>query len=161
MCGLETVSLDTAKCSVEPSLNFTYEAYSNEIGYVNTQVLDFTSFDCYTSSSTNCPISSSTYELVQDVTESSGTVTAFSSNTNSFLSMNSTNFVELLTTASFNTTTYYIRIFTSSTSDLYANNIFLPLTLEVFECTEHNIELVDPDTKIELSFLQNTATPIY
>ena len=86
-------------------------------------------------------------------------MTSFSDNSRSTLSIENDNSVELLTTAAFSESTYYIRIFSESTSDLYANNYFLPLTLEVYDCSAHAIEYVG--NEIELDYEQGVSTPIY
>jgi hypothetical protein len=68
--------------------------------------------------------------------------------------------ISLVTTYSFSPTTYYIRIYTESTSGIYASNIFLPLTLEVYNCKEQSVDFVDSTDKIIISVAQNSAVPI-
>jgi hypothetical protein len=68
--------------------------------------------------------------------------------------------ISLVTTYSFSPTTYYIRIYTESTSGIYASNIFLPLTLEVYNCEEQAVDFVDSTDKIIISVAQNSAVPI-
>jgi GDP-D-mannose dehydratase len=86
-------------------------------------------------------------------------VTSFSDNSRPTLSIEGDNSVELLTTVAYTESISYIRIFSASTSDLYANNYFLPLTHEVYDCSAHTIEYVG--SEIELSYDQSSNTPIY
>jgi hypothetical protein len=86
-------------------------------------------------------------------------VTSFSENSKSTLSIEDDNSVKLLTTEVLARSTSYIRISSASTSDLYANNYFLPLTVEVYDCSAHAIEYVG--SPLELAYDQSASTPIY
>ena len=55
--------------------------------------------------------------------------------------------------------TYYIRIYTNTTLDNYAQNLFVPLYFFVYDCSEQTISFVDESNKITIKVDQHSALP--
>jgi hypothetical protein len=97
---------------------------------------------------------------VQDLVESSGVVSSFSPLANSQISLDGSNNVNVDTSSSFTKTSYYIRIYTASTSSVYASNIFVKMEIEVSNCRSATVTFVDQSNKIVRTYYRNAPTPI-